>query len=330
VGKPPGFPTPLPPVRFATRARLGFVRGSFAALLSLFTLAACGGSDEGSTPSNEGNRVTLDQLWRAPGEDVGITPGTFDHGPGLVRFSFLIIRNNGQPVYRPKARFWVAEDRDAAPFASSSARLEPVGVPGGYEDDHGVTHLYVARVRLDRPGTYWVLAEPVGGVRIQALGNLEVESDPDAPEVGSKAYPSRTPTLESEPNVAALTTRDPPDYELLRHSVADSIAAHKPFVLTFATPKFCTSRTCGPVVDVVNAVRMRFALTDIRFIHVEVYEGNDPALGPNRWFQEWRLAEEPWTFLVGRDGRIKERFAGSFSVAELTAAVRKHLARRAS
>jgi hypothetical protein len=303
------------------------VRVTLAALLSLFTLAACGGSDEESAPSNEGNSVTIEDLWRAPGEDVGIIPGTFDHGAGLVRFSFLVIRENGQPVFRPRARLWVARDRDAAPFVRTSARLEPVGVPGGYEDDHGVTHLYVAHVRLDRPGTYWVLAEPIGGRRIQALGNLEVQDDPSAPVAGEKAFPSRTPTLKSENgNVAALTTRDPPDRELLRYSVADSLAAKKPFVLTFATPKFCTSRTCGPVVDVVDAVRKRFALTDVRFIHVEVYEGNDPALGPNRWFREWRLTEEPWTFLVGRDGRVKQSFAGSVSVAELTAAVRAHLA----
>jgi hypothetical protein len=302
------------------------VRVLLAALLTLLLLAACGGSDESSTPSNEGNGVSLQDLWKAPGEDVGIIPGTFDHATGVVRFSFLVVRNNGQPVYRPKARFWIARDREEAPFERTTARLESVGVPGGYEDDHGVTHLYVAHVRVDRPGKYWVLAEPVGGARIQALGNLEVTDDSDVPAVGSKAYPSRTPTLESESNIAALTTRDPPDLQLLRYSVADSIADRKPFVLTFATPKFCTSRTCGPVVDVVEAVRKRFALTDIRFIHVEVYEGNNPALGPNRWFSEWRLTNEPWTFLVGRDGRIKERLAGSFSVGELTAAVRRHLA----
>ena len=300
------------------------MRRSPAALLCVLALAACGGSDSDAPPSNEGTGATIEDLWRSPGEDVGITPGTFDHTPGLVRFSFLVIRNNGQPVFRPKARLWVARDREAPPFARASAHLEPVGVPGGYEDDHGVTHLYVAHIRLERPGTYWVLAEPVGGLPIQALGNLEVEAESDAPAVGSKAFPSRTPTLD-DANVGSLTTRDPPDFELLRYSVADSIAAHKPFVVTFATPKFCTSRTCGPVVDVVDTVRKRFALTDIRFIHVEVYEGNDPALGPNRWFREWRLANEPWTFLVGRDGRVKERFAGSISVAELTAAVRRHL-----
>jgi len=96
-------------------------------------------------------------------------------------------------------------------------------------------------------------------------------------------------------------------------------------VLVFATPKFCTSRTCGPVVDVVNAVRRRSAGKSIRFIHVEIYKNNNPTLGPNRWVTEWHLPSEPWTFLVGRDGRIKARFEGSMSVGELTAAVQRYL-----
>ena len=73
-----------------------------------------------------------------------------------------------------------------------------------------------------------------------------------------------------------ITTSRPPDLPLLRYSIADSLAAHKPFVVTFATPKFCTSRTCGPVVDVVQAVRRRFERRGVRFIHVEVYTDNDP------------------------------------------------------
>ena len=77
-----------------------------------------------------------------------------------------------------------------------------------------------------------------------------------------------------------MTTATPPDRSLLRYSVADSLAAHVPFVLVFATPKFCTSRTCGPVVDVVEAVQKRFAGRGIRFIHVEIYQDNNPAMGP--------------------------------------------------
>ena len=112
------------------------------------------------------------------------------------------------------------------------------------------------------------------------------------------------------------------DLGLLRYSVAGALAAHRPFVVTFATPKFCTSRTCGPVVDVVDAVRKRFASSPVRFIHVEVYRGNDPTKGYNRWMREWGLQSEPWTFAVGADGRVKAKFEGSVSVAELSAAVR--------
>jgi hypothetical protein len=98
-----------------------------------------------------------------------------------------------------------------------------------------------------------------------------------------------------------------------------------PFVVTFATPKFCSSRTCGPVVDVVEDVSRRLADEDVRFIHVEVFEDNDPAKGFNRWMQEWDLPTEPWTFLVDADGRIAARFEGTVSVHELEQAVRDHL-----
>ena len=117
----------------------------------------------------------------------------------------------------------------------------------------------------------------------------------------------------------------PPDRALLRNSIAGSLAAHKPFVVTFATPRFCTSRTCGPVVDVVDYVRRRFAARGVRFIHVEVYTKNRPALGYNRWMRQWGLRTEPWTFLVGRDGRIEAKFEGSVSAAELEAAIRRLL-----
>ena len=41
--------------------------------------------------------------------------------------------------------------------------------------------------------------------------------------------------------------------------------------------------------------------------------------------KEWKLPSEPWIFLVGEDGKVRERFEGTVSVRELDAAVRKHL-----
>ena len=78
-------------------------------------------------------------------------------------------------------------------------------------------------------------------------------------------------------------------------------------------------------MDVVEAARKLFEARGIRFIHVEVYQGNDPAQGYNRWMRQWGLASEPWVFLVGRDGRVKAKFEGSVSTAELVAAIRAHL-----
>ena len=107
--------------------------------------------------------------------------------------------------------------------------------------------------------------------------------------------------------------------------MAKSIAAKKPFVVAFATPKYCESRTCGPVVDVVEQVSKERAFRGVRFIHVEIYKNNDPQQGQNRWVRQWRLPSEPWVFLVGADGRIKAKFEGAFSARELRRAVQTTL-----
>jgi hypothetical protein len=267
-------------------------------------------------------------LLARPGPDVVFLAGTNSYVPGSIRVSFVVVRKDGSTVSRPGARVWIADGFRSKPFQEARAALEPIGVPGVSEAAVGdVSRLYVTHLRVPRPGKYWILAEPIGGRPIQALGDAIVQATSTEPAVGAKAIPSRTPTIASTGgNFGELTTASPPDKELLRHSVADSLASHRPFVLVFATPKFCASRTCGPVVDVVDAVRRRLSPTAVRFIHVEVYEDNNPAKGFNRFMKEWRLPSEPWTFLVGADGRVKAKFEGSVSVAELAASVRKHLA----
>ena len=60
-------------------------------------------------------------------------------------------------------------------------------------------------------------------------------------------------------------------------------------------------------------------------MHVEIYEDNDPSKGENRWVREWKLPSEPWVFLVGPDGRVRDRFEGTVSVRELDAAASRLL-----
>ena len=262
------------------------------ALVATPFLASCGGAEGaagGTTATTQASTGgTLEELWHAPGEDVAVVAGTSDHAVGKNRVSFLVVDKQSKLVERPTARLWVSHGLKQRPFAQTTARLEPIGVPGG--EDAGVGGIYVASITAPTPGTYWFLAEPIGGRKVQALGNVVVRKKSKAPSVGDRAVPSKTPTLASTGGkLAQLTTSRRPDRALYKVSVAQAIAAHEPFVVSFATPQFCQSRTCGPAVDVLSAVRKRMSKTGIRFIHVEIYKDNDPAKGVNQWVSQWRL-----------------------------------------
>jgi hypothetical protein len=300
------------------------VRRTAVPLLLPLLLVGCGG---GST--SEGTQAgggTLRAVLARPGPEIALIQGTSDYAAGPVRVSFLVIRSNGQAVSSPNAKVWVGTRLDGPVLATAEATLEPIGVPGVSAPASGdVTKIYVVKLQLPRPGKYTLVAQPAGE-QLQGVANLDVRKHTQAPGVGDRAIASRTPTIAStHGNLAALTTAKPPDVALLRYSVADSLAAHKPFVLVFATPKFCTSRTCGPIVDVVEAVQKRSAARGLRFIHVEIYKDLNPGAGFNRWVREWRLPTEPFIFLVGSDGLIKARFEGSVSVEELADAVKATL-----
>jgi hypothetical protein len=287
-------------------------------VLATALLAGCGG---GSPSSNR----TLDALTKRPGPNVALIGGAADFQPGDVRFPFLVLRSDARPVERPTAQVWLATGRGRRPFARTTAQLEAIGVPEGSAGTDSVNRIYIVHLPIPRPGRYWLVAEPTGA-RIQALGPLDVSAHSSSPAIGARAPRSNTPTLASaDGNAARLTTRRPPDLALLRYSVAASLDAHRPFVVSFVSPGFCDSRTCGQVVDVVDAVRKRFSSSEVRFIHVEAYIDNDPRKGFNRWMEQWDLPSQPWTFLVGSNGRVAAKFEGGVSEAELGAAVRKTL-----
>ena len=294
--------------------------------ISCLILAGCGGGSGGSQAGTQDTTAaqapptgSLEALWRAPGDDVAVVPGTSDYATGVNRVSFLVVDQQSRTVERPTARVWIARGLKEKPFAQTVARLYPIGVPGGETADVGA--IYVARLKTPTAGKYWILAEPIGGDRrIQALGNVVVRGKAQAPAVGERAIASRTPTLRStNGNLQRLTTSRSPDRSLYRSSVAEVLAAKRPFVVTFATPLYCQTRACGPVVDVVSAVAKRHP--GVRFIHVEIYVGNDPSKGTNRWVNEWHLPTEPFTFVVDAGGVIRAKLEGAFGADELSTAV---------
>ena len=71
-------------------------------------------------------------------------------------------------------------------------------------------------------------------------------------------------------DLAKISTDAKPDPAFYQTSVADALAAQKPFILIFATPKFCTSQQCGPTLDHFKPIAA--AHPDVTFINVEPYK----------------------------------------------------------
>ncbi|MFL5843245.1 MAG: hypothetical protein ACJ762_01040 [Solirubrobacteraceae bacterium] len=143
------------------------------------------------------------------------------------------------------------------------------------------------------------------------------------PDVGEQAISVHTDTVKDVKDLKQLTTRVPPDTDMLQQDFAD-VLGKKPVVLVFATPALCQSRVCGPVVDVADQVRSEVG-DKVSFIHQEIYRDNKVNKGLRPQLIKWRLASEPWTFVIDAAGRITQRFEGAVSVPELRAAVEKTL-----
>ena len=74
-------------------------------------------------------------------------------------------------------------------------------------------------------------------------------------------------------------------------------------MLLFATPQFCQSRVCGPVVDVAEQVKQEYG-DEAAFIHMEIYNDNDPGKGVRPQVRAFNLPSEPWLFTIDRQGTV--------------------------
>ncbi len=186
-----------------------------------------------------------------------------------------------------------------------------------------VTDIFVFRHEFSDPGIWGVEVSFDGG-RGKAQFQVLKDDEFPSPRVGQKALATESPTKDNPRGVSPICTRDPA-CSMHEMTVADAVTSGKPAVLVFATPQFCTSRTCGPVVDIVEEQKERVG-DDIGFVHVEVWRNDEEAVNkpPDGWapaFAEWKLQTEPWAIFVGSDGVIKDRWLGAFGPDELRRAV---------
>jgi hypothetical protein len=185
-----------------------------------------------------------------------------------------------------------------------------------------VRGLYVAYLDIPSPGTYQVTIEEEGYPTAGPSGFV-ASDDLLMIQPGEKAPLSVTRVGADYPDLSVISTDPDPDPEMYRMTVADAVSDGTPSVVVFATPGFCTSQTCGPMLDQVKAMRPRYAGVD--FVHVEIYDDLQVAsfddLTPVEATEEWGLPSEPWVFVVDASGTVTASFEGSVSESELASAI---------
>lgn len=180
---------------------------------------------------------------------------------------------------------------------------------------------YPLRITLPKPGVYDVIVSfPTGtaSLQVQAFNQQDIR----IPLQGSKFPSVQTPTIDNQLDMDTLCTRSP-QCPFHNHNVADLLQRNKPFALLIATPAFCATAYCGPVVETLIEASKNYP--EIAMIHSEVYantkevSGNyqDERLIKASLVDELNLNFEPALFLVNNKGFVADRLDNLFDAQEL-------------
>lgn len=179
---------------------------------------------------------------------------------------------------------------------------------------------YPVSFTAPKAGQYTISAT-VDGDKISSALSIGAKGSSDVPGPLDKLPSMKTPTTADAAGVDPICTQDPP-CPLHTVSLDEALTQDKPVVYLVATPKFCQTGICGPVLDVLETVAKDY--TDkVTFIHQEVYESakqaaeNGTGATLAAQVQKLKITSEPVLFVTGRDGVIHYRLDSAYDQTEL-------------
>src|SRR6185503_14477724 len=110
-----------------------------------------------------------------------------------------------------------------------------------------------------------------GGEPVKLRVTFDVQPSSQVIGVGDRAPSSKTPTLaDVGGDPKKISTDGDPEPAFYETSIDQALAEHKPLVVIFATPKFCTSQQCGPTLDSIKPYPAKYP--SVTFVNVEPYK----------------------------------------------------------
>ena len=294
-------------------------------------------------PSPDGR--TLRQLLKAadgPAELV-VSPAAMVFYKGENRYPFGVFERDRTPVPDAEVALYFARTPAPKPGAKSKsgnkgavakaqaqaldqpavgpfpAAIESLATQPAFRaqtttsDPDAASVVYSTEIDFPSDGEWQVaaLVKEDGEIKGTLLPSAVVGEFSQIPRPGDQAPKIHTPTADDVGgDLAKITTRIPPDTQN-KVDYADALGK-EPIVLLFATPQFCQSRVCGPVVDVAEQVKEEYG-DEAAFIHMEIYKDNDPPITRSQ-VRAFHLPTEPWLFTIDRQGTVSSVIEGAFGL----------------
>jgi hypothetical protein len=162
----------------------------------------------------------------------------------------------------------------------------------------------------------YTVSTTVNGTPVQAPIQIPASTAVVGP--GQKMIPVDTPTASDQRGVELLCTRSP-QCPLHDVTLTQALAGGTPVAFIVATPQFCQTAICGPVLDVLLSQVDQFP--QVKMLHSEVYPSEAAAQPPNQQLTEavkaYKLSFEPVVYLAKADGTITKRLDTVFDAVEL-------------
>ncbi len=194
---------------------------------------------------------------------------------------------------------------------------------GTEEHQHsGLLRYYAVRATLPVTGIYDVEFD-IGG----ATATAPVQAfDPSEISVllPGDTFPSViTPTIDDHLDVDALCTQPDGPCPFHTRTIAEVLAAGEPLAVLVATPAFCSTAYCGPVLDTM--IEAAPGAPSLPVVHIEPYANaravdgdlTSPELRLAASLAEFGLDYEPVLFLVGSNGLVVDRIDNVFDLSEV-------------
>lgn len=214
--------------------------------------------------------------------------------------------------------------------SEADARFIPIQL--SYVDEQSGTNatvntgedgVYVSHVDFNEGGDWGVeIQVERGGKRFDPVPyRFTVLDQSVEPAVGDPAPPSVQMVLANVASDEEIDSSSPPRPAMHEMTIADAVKSGRPSVIAFATPAFCETRTCAPVMDTVMDPLAASYGGRVNFIHVEPYVLRDLRQAnqhnPVPATREWGLGTEPWVFVVDQRGIVAAKFEGALAADEV-------------